>query len=72
LVRRDFYCDGLPLHPGKVSSFISSNKISSEVRSPSDIAIFAAGLAPTAVFRRRIFDGFRADKLLLNWHSSGP
>jgi hypothetical protein len=58
---------------GKVSSFISSNKISIGVRSPpSNIAIFAAGLAPTAVFRRRVFDGFRADKLLLNWHSSGP
>jgi hypothetical protein len=50
---------------GKVSSFISSNKISIEVRSPSDTAIFAAGLAPTAVFRRRVFDGFWADKLIL-------
>ena len=51
---------------GKVWSFISSSKQSSGVRSPpSNIAIFAAGLAPTAVFRRRVFDGFWADKLIL-------
>jgi len=50
----------------KVSSFIRRNKVPSTLLSPfSNLAIVEASLAATKVFRLRVFDGLRVDKLTL-------